>query len=307
MRSFGDDRALAADEALIETSFVAICGTDLDVIDGVSDRARPPVILGHEWAGRVATVGSHVDRRLSGTFVVGDNTHADGREIGFELPGGFASHFAIVARNLRPLPENLLGPAAALIEPLAVSVRAVRSTAIRPEDSVLVVGDGIIGLLIARIASLSVRNSVMLVGRHEDRLRIARAFGVNAGHESQLGELHEPWSVVFEASGKAAGLEAAIEAAAPRARVILAGDYGSASVPMHPTSLVRKELHVTGTNASKGAWDEAVRLASTGVVDLCAMSPLVLAFDQWPEALQAARERRAPRVVLRHRTVDSSP
>lgn len=298
---------LGEKDALIESLYVALCGTDLEVIDGSSDRVQPPVILGHEWAGRVAGVGSAVDQSLIGTFVVGENAVGDS-EIGFELPGGLSSHFAIPARNVRTLPPFLHGPSACLIEPLAVSVRAVRAAGLQPSDSVLVFGDGVIGLFLARVASLAAER-VVLVGRHVNRLAVARRLGIievhldeAKGRDSIAGR--DSWSVVFEASGRPAGLNAALENAEHDARVVLVSDYGSAPVATHAVKLVRKELRLVGSNASQGAWDEAVRLASTRTVDLDVISKVVVPIDRWTEALEAAREHSAIRVVLRHRAAE---
>ena len=306
LRDLPADPRLGDEEALIQGMHAAICGTDLEVIDGLSDRVRPPVILGHEWAGRVAAVGASVDPSWIGRFVVGENVVGSG-EIGFELPGGFASHFSVPANNLRRLPPFLHAAAACLIEPLAVSVRAVRAAGLRPSDSVLVFGDGVIGLFLARLSTLAAKR-VMLVGRHPDRLAVARALQIASAHleQDQGFQSHgsHEWTVVFEATGRAAALNAAIERAAPRARIVLVGDYGSARVEAAATTVVRKELHVVGSNASEGAWDEAVRLASTRDVDLEAISQAVFPIDRWHEAIQAARERRALRVVLRHRAAE---
>lgn len=298
---------LGEEDALVRGMYAALCGTDLEVIDGLSDRVRPPVILGHEWAGRVVAVGSGVDPSLIGTFVVGENAVGD-CEVGFELPGGLASHFAIPARNLRTLPPFLHGPSACLVEPLAVSVRAVRAAGLQPSDSVLVLGDGVIGLFMARIASLAAER-VMLIGRHFDRLAVARGLGISNVHlqegvsfDANVGR--HLWTVVFEATGRPPGLMAALESAAHHARVVLVGDYGSAPVAIDATRLVRKELRVVGSNASAGAWDEAVMLASTRTVDLEVVSKVVVPIDRWTEALEAARHRRALRTVLRHRAAE---
>lgn len=307
LRDRPTEGVLADRDALIQSMYVAVCGTDLEVIDSSSDRVRPPVILGHEWAGRVAAVGAQVDPSVVGAFVVGENI-VDGREVGFELPGGLASHFTVPAENLHRLPPFLHAASACLIEPLAVSVRAIRAAGLQSADSVLVIGDGVIGLFLARAASLTT-DRLMLIGRHNDRLHIARELGVQSARlqkdfESDAAVRQGAWTVVFEASGKVGGLSTALAAAGDHARVVLLGDYGGTPVPVDATAVVRKELHITGSNASQGAWDEAVRLASSRLVDLGLVSQLVVPIDRWPEALEAARERHAVRVVLRHRGVE---
>ena len=290
-------------DALIESMYVALCGTDLDVIDGSSDRIRPPAVLGHEWAGRVAAVGKDVDPAVIGSFVVGENVVGDD-EVGFELPGGMASHFVIPASNLRALPPQLHSPWACLVEPLAVGVRAIAAVGLEPSDSVLVVGDGVIGLFLARLATLTT-DQVTLVGRHDDRLQVAARLGikrvaVQRESEAVAASHDRGWTVVLEATGREAGLNVALRAAAERAKVVLVGDYGGAPVATEATTIVRKELHVVGSNASQGAWDEAVRLAGTRAVDLGAVSLAVFSIERWRAALEAARGRRALRVVLQH-------
>jgi L-gulonate 5-dehydrogenase/2-deoxy-scyllo-inosamine dehydrogenase len=311
---------------VIESLYVAICGTDVEVINGFSDRARPPVILGHEWVGRVVAIGPGVEGDMLGKVVVGENVIrcggcracavgdpcgcADSREVGFDLTGALASHFEMPARNLHPLPARLESPSACLFEPLAVCVRAVASARPGGPDDVLVIGDGVIGLMAARLAILKGARTVAVVGNHDDRLSVGSRLGVShvlRRHEFESNSASPPvddWTVVVEASGDPRGITLALRVAARGARVVLAGDYGHEAIPVAATEIMRKELRVLGSVASCGSWDEAVSLVVAGAVDLGAIPISVRSIDDWRGALEGARSRASLRVVLRHHAAE---
>ncbi|MBE3070479.1 MAG: alcohol dehydrogenase catalytic domain-containing protein, partial [Planctomycetes bacterium] len=108
----------------VRTAACGVCATDLEMIDG-DPRVCRPAILGHEWAGVVDAAGPGADAALVGRPCVAENVLADGGEVGFEHPGGYGEMLVTEAANVHLLPEGLAPAAAALIEPLAVAVRAV--------------------------------------------------------------------------------------------------------------------------------------------------------------------------------------
>jgi len=149
-------------EALVAVEAVGICGSDLHAWHGHDPRRVPPLILGHEAAGRVLE-GTDPGRRvvLNPVIVCGRCRYcAGGRSnlcpertlIGMQHPGAFAERVAIPERNLIPLPEGMAPEAAALTEPCATAWHAVelgRAALWQPlaESRVLVIGGGSVGLL----------------------------------------------------------------------------------------------------------------------------------------------------------------
>jgi L-iditol 2-dehydrogenase len=163
----------ADDELLIRIRACGICGSDVHGYDGSTGRRLPPIVMGHEAAGLVESVGSAVTDFHAGDRVTFDSTVycgkcfyclrgqvnlCDNREVigvstpGFRRMGAFAEYVAVPARIAYPLPDNMPFPHAAMIEAVSVAVHAVSLTPIALDDTVVVVGAGMIGLLALQAA-----------------------------------------------------------------------------------------------------------------------------------------------------------
>ena len=158
----------AEDELLIRIQACGICGSDVHGYDGSTGRRLPPIVMGHEAAGVVESVGSAVGNFRAGDRVTFDSTVycgkcfycqrgqinlCENREVigvstpAFRRMGAFAEFVAVPARIAYQLPESMPFPHAAMIEAVSVAVHAVSLTPIALEDTVVVVGAGMIGLL----------------------------------------------------------------------------------------------------------------------------------------------------------------
>ncbi|MFB3893923.1 MAG: zinc-binding dehydrogenase [Phycisphaerae bacterium] len=267
----------------IRTGACAICATDLAMIAGW-ERTPFGSIPGHEWAGTVDAAGEGVDSSLVGRRCVAENVWtSDGGEVGFEHPGGYAEYFVTEAANVHVLPDDFDLTAAALIEPLAVCVRAVKRLAraasileVRGSElgRTLIMGDGPIGLLMTAILRTGV-----LVGGRQHRLMLARelgadstinyhdltpgnpADGIRRARRGVFPEMAE-FQTIIEASGSDAAMQASLDLAAVGARVLVIGDYGAARAGFPWNRILHRELELIGSNASAGAWGEAVALAT---------------------------------------------
>ncbi len=297
-----------AGQVRVRTAACGICATDLVMIDG-DPRVRPPAILGHEWSGTVEAVGPGGDGSLVGRRCVAENVLADGGEIGFEHPGGYGEWLVTEARNVHVLPDALDAAAAALIEPLAVGVRAMRRLRLEDRSAALVLGDGPVGLLALALLRRAGVARVVLVGGRPGRLALARELGA-----AETVNYHEVafdlaaavlakacrggacaaargFPSVVEASGSAAALEAAIDLAAPGGKVLVVGDYGDARAAFPWTRLLHRELELIGSNASAGAWPEAVRIATAGEVPLARLVSARYPAARFAEAVARVRGR----------------
>ena len=155
----------AAGWVSIKVRYAGICGTDLHI---VRDEFPywPPVTLGHEFFGTVIELGDGVDPALLGARVVCEphsracgichlcrrgfaELCADKRSPGWGIDGAFADRLAMPAHLLHRVPDGLSDRVAALAEPMAVSVTALGRTGVQAGDTVLIVGPGPIGILLA--------------------------------------------------------------------------------------------------------------------------------------------------------------
>ena len=300
-------------EVRIRTGACAICATDLHMIAGWN-RTGYPSIPGHEWAGTVDAVGAGVDPGLVGKRCVAENVLSDGGEVGFEHPGGYGEYLVTEARGIQVLPADYPLWVAALIEPLAVTVRAARrlrllgqGAASEPgqrlvEGGALVLGDGPIGLLMVSLLRHAGVGQVVLSGGRAARLALGRKWGASetlSYHE--MGEdlvsgirraWEQPFACVVEASGSAAAMRASLELVAPCGRILMIGDYGNARADFLWSRILLRQIELIGSNASAGAWGEAVRLAVTGQVLLADLATHRYPAERFGEAMALVRSRR---------------
>jgi threonine dehydrogenase-like Zn-dependent dehydrogenase len=261
----------------IRTAACGVCATDLEMIAGWN-RTGFPAIPGHEWSGVVDAVGPEVDLALLGKLCVAENVLSDGGEVGFEHPGGYGQFLLTEARNLYPLPENFSPAIGALIEPLAVCIRALGRLRLKNCSSALILGDGTIGLLMLLLLKANKVDRVVLVGGRPGRLELAQqlqAAAVLNYHEAGpdlAGVLAAlpgtPFPNVIEASGSPAAIHAALGVTAHGGKILVLGDYGAGRASFAWNRILLSEFELIGSNASAGAWPEAVRLALSGDLPL---------------------------------------
>lgn len=284
-----------AGEVRIRTAACGMCVTDLAMIDG-NPRVRPPAILGHEWSGVVDAVGPGAEAALVGRRCVAQNVLADGGEVGFEHPGGYGEFLVTAAANVQVLPDDFDPATAALVEPLAVCVRAMGRMGEMREGDALVLGDGPIGLLMLVLLRRAGVKHVVLAGGREGRLKLARQLGareaLNYHKQGETSRRTYRFSTAVEASGSAKGVRTALNVVGLGGKVLVIGDYGEARADFPWNLLLHRELHIIGSNASEDAWPEAVRLATDPGFPLARLISARLPAARFGEAIDLVRSRR---------------
>jgi 2-desacetyl-2-hydroxyethyl bacteriochlorophyllide A dehydrogenase len=284
----------------IRTRCVGVCSTDLKMIAGWK-RTGFPAIPGHEWSGIVDAAGQGVNPALVGRLCVADNIIAGG-EVGFEHPGAYAEFFLTRAENLYPLPDRFPAHRAALIEPLAVCVHALDQLPIEKEKPALLFGDGPIGLLLLALLRLRGVKPIWLVGGLPNRLAMARSLGASEVfdyHEitppavaSLAKNLSTGFPVIFEASGSADALDWAFHLAPHGGHILVLGDYEDARASFRWNDLLHREIHISGSNASAGAWLSAVRLAIDSSLPLEKLITHRLPYTRYAEAVRLTGQQK---------------
>ena len=207
----------AEDELLIRIKACGICGSDVHGYDGSTGRRLPPIVMGHEAAGVVESVGSAVSNFRPGDRVTFDSTVycgkcffclrgdvnlCDNREVigvstpGFRRMGAFAEFVTVPARIAYHLPDNMPFEHAAMIEAVSVAVHAVSLTPIELEDTVVVVGAGMIGLLVLQAARLAGAGRVVVFDLDDTRLELARSLGATQTFNSRNADAHSSRSSI---------------------------------------------------------------------------------------------------------------
>ena len=199
----------ADDEVLIRVRACGICGSDIHGWDGSTGRRLPPLIMGHEAAGEVVSVGRETAGWHAGDRVTFDSTISCGhcsfcqvgqvnlcearRVVGVSPPeykqhGAFAEFIALPHRILYRLPANVAYEQAAMIEPVSIAVHAVRRVKIAPGDTAVVVGAGMIGLLVIQALRWAGARQIVAVDLELKRLALARELGATHTLQSNAGD-----------------------------------------------------------------------------------------------------------------------
>lgn len=310
----------AADAVTVRVTAAGLCGTDYRIWTG--DRAVAyPRVMGHEFVGRVAALGSDVTTLAVGDRVVIEPNYSCGRcplcregnrnlcfertAIGIDVDGGFAEEVTVPARCGWRIPDAVDDMHALLTEPLAVVVRAVGRGEPRTGTTAAVVGAGSLGLLALQV--LRARGArVIVVARTPTRLPLARELGADAIHLAADGPLEaaarrfsgrEGVDLVVETAGTPEAVNAALELVRPGGRVVLTG------LPHEPTpvaffSVVRREVTIVGSMIYQDEFPEALRLVADGHVRTTPLVTHRFALADIAAAFTAHRDPAAVKVAL---------
>jgi threonine 3-dehydrogenase len=186
------------DEVLVRVGATAICGSDIHFYtwdEYAQNRLKPPITLGHEFAGEIVEVGSAVTEYRLGDPVTADSHIVCGkcdvcrmglqhicqnlRIFGNEVDGSFAQYIAVPETSLWPMAKDVPWDIGAIMEPLGGAVQAVLIEPVTAQ-SVAIYGDGPIALFAAGVARASGARKVYLIGMVPERLEIARKMGADA-------------------------------------------------------------------------------------------------------------------------------
>lgn len=279
-------------EVRLKPLAVGVCGSDMHAFTGEHPFVHPPIVLGHEIGAQVDKVGPGVEHLKPGQLVTVEPNLVCGhcyncrtgrynicenlRVVGcVGADGGMADYLMVPATKVFPVPEHWNAEQAALVEPVAVGVHAVRQGGLQPGQSVLVLGAGIIGLVTAQAARAFGASRVIIADLLESRLERARKLGftdvVNNGQVNLEEELRrrlngELADMIFDCVAIQPTLETAVKVARKGTRIVVVGvPAGPLSVPMH---LVQdRELELIGTLMYRREdYDASIRLMESGAI-----------------------------------------
>ncbi len=264
-------------EALIHTRLAGICGTDLELKRGYYPYTGVP---GHEFVGEVISCPSAPQwegRRVVGeinapcracpTCQRGMLTHCENRTVlGIvNRPGVLGSYFTLPAANLLEVSGDLPDEAAVFTEPLAAALQILEQVTLKPSHTVILVGAGRLGQLIARVLQLSLAQLLVLDPDPAKRARLEE-LGISTvdpapGLEPQLKRSAD---FVVEASGNPVGFELARRLVRPRGTIVAKSTYHG-KLELDYSALVVDEITLVGSRC--GPFAPALRLLREGTVD----------------------------------------
>jgi 2-desacetyl-2-hydroxyethyl bacteriochlorophyllide A dehydrogenase len=316
-----------AGTALVRVRHVGLCGTDLELLHGMTSYQRDgrspfPHVPGHEWSGVVVAVASGTTTPRPGDRVTGQTMIPCGRcetcgagrrrqcpdlvETGlYGLQGAAADYARVPASSLVVLPDAVSDLAAPMIEPAVTVVEALDRAALRPGEVAAVVGTGTIGLLAVQLAA-RIAGRVDAVGVDAAGLDLARSCGAASAltpRQAQAGAGHTPaagYPVVVEASGTAAGFCTALALTARGGRIAAVGVVGEPVSGFTPGDLVLRGIDVLGIQHGLDHYPRTIALLAEGALDPESLIAGVYPAERAPEAFRRLASGRSgpPKILL---------
>ncbi len=298
-------------EVIIKVGACGICGTDLeeyrsgplfipvDTPNPLTGR-QAPLILGHEFAGEVVEVGPGVTRYRAGDRIAPDVLITCGEcywckrhqvtlceklaSLGLMGDGGLAEYCKLPISMCIALPNGLAYDHAAMAEPLAVAVRAVRRGRLLAGESVAIFGGGAIGLFCLQVARAAGAGEVFVIDPLPNRRQLAQQLGASAVIDPAVADtsaLLRKWTrdigpdLVLEASGATAATGAAVRAARKGGRIVLVGlPVSAASFNFFEVVATEKEIIGSLSHVYDEDYATAIRWLGDGRVQA---APLISA------------------------------
>ena len=318
-----DTPEIGDEDVLLEVRNVGVCGSDLH--QWTSNHSWPvnyPVVLGHEFSGVVAEVGSRVvnwkagDRVVSETAAIIDlsnpmsriglyNLDPTRKGFGYGVNGAMTRYVRVPERCLHRIPASLPFEHACLTEPCCVAYSAVvENTRIRPGDRVVVLGPGTIGILCAAMARLC-GAQVAVVGLPSDarRLQIAEQYGC----EGIAGDALE-WALqrdglgadcVIDAAGSSITLQIAMKLVRPNGQITKVG-WGPQPLGYNLDPLVQKNIRLQGSFSHNWPmWERVIALLAGGQLDVKPIIGGVWPVTAWHEAFEKMHHGEVVKSVLK--------
>lgn len=297
-----EKRAPKEQEVLIRTESAAVCGGDLHMFRGLHPYVKFPCTIGHEVAGVVEAVGKDVksvkigDRVTAEPFMTcgecywckrGRYDYCMNLKLRYKNGySGFGQYYYSDEKFTHVLPDNVSLDVGSIMEPFACAIHAVRKGEIGLGDTVCVIGDGPIALMMGRLSVLAGASKVFISGHHERNLMIAEKYGCIrvpvSGNDNIRDFLLEKTEgvgvdVAFEAVGVPETFNLSVMIPRRGGKAIIFGLFEEEFSAKPLVDAMTREIAVIGSNSYCWDFQRGIELVSSGKVDL---NPLIT--DYYP-------------------------
>ena len=314
---------IGEDDVLLEVMNVGVCGSDLH--QWTSDHSwtvNYPVVLGHEFGGIIAELGSRVSGWKAGDRVVSEtaavinpasplsrtglyNLDPDRKGFGYGVNGAMTKYVKVPARCLHHVPDELPFEQACLTEACCVAYNAVvNNSHIKPGDRVVVLGPGTIGILCAAMAKLC-GAEVAIVGLESDlhRLNIAKQYGcipiVGDATEWAMKKDGLGADFIIDAAGASITLKIAMQLVRPNGHITKVG-WGPQPLGFSLDPLVQKNVTLKGSFSHNWPiWEKVIGLLASGALDVKPIIGGVWPIEQWHQAFEKMHKGEVVKSVLK--------
>lgn len=303
---------LSDDSALIDIKAMGICGSDIHAYTGKSLNTVYPDRIGHEAAGVVLKIAEGADN--PNNIQVGDkvvlnpyifcgecypcsqgktNCCSNLQCIGVQSHGAMCERFVHPLDLLVKVPDSVDWQTCAIIEPAVIALHALNNVNMKAGEHVVITHGGCIGMMIGIIAKAKGGIPIM-IDKHEDRLELARSFGIDHTiNTSKLNPVEEISKItngrmaecVCEVAGKVEEVQNTINYVATTGRIELTG-WVFEDVPFPTGLLTLKEVSIMGSRTGRlDEFEEVLELVSSGKADIKQVISKIVSLEEIPEAV----------------------
>jgi threonine 3-dehydrogenase len=317
-------------DVLIKVHYAGVCGTDLHIWEWdawASGRLKPPLIIGHEFAGEIVELGAEAARE--NLLAVGDLVTAEGhivcghclpcrtgdahvcrrtQIIGVDRDGAFADYIAMPASNVIRL-DGISPEVGAIMDPIGNAVHTVLEGGKIPGAAVMVVGCGPIGCFAVGMARAAGASIVMASDLNGTRREIARTMGAHAvidpAAEDVVARVNELTrgdgaDVVCEMSGHPSGHAQAFAVARPGGRVNMLGTPSRTTEVNFARDIIFKGLTVYGVTGRRmyDTWQQMGRMIRAKQFDPRPVVTHRFPLERIADAIRVIKDGSAGKVIL---------
>ena len=293
----------------VDVAYAGICGSDLHIAAGEHVRAQPGIVLGHEFVGHLGE--PYGDLPAGHPVFVNPTVHCGvcdaclaGRTnvcrtltlVGIDYPGGIAPRTVVPGYGIYPLPLNVDLVAAAVIEPLAVAVRAVRRSGLAVGNRTHVLGGGPIGCLVSMVA-VAAGATVTMSEPSESRRKYATDLGITIVESPQ--DLGNGADVVFDASGQSAVAGELLRWVRVAGTAVIVGAYKPGLHGVDLLSVMFAETTIIGTRIySRSDIEAAIDLVTADRLDAHRLISTIFPLNDAVAALDSLRRGEGMKVLI---------
>lgn len=313
------------EDILIQVKACGICGTDVHIYEGDKGAAEvtPPTILGHEFSGVIAEVGSNVTKYKVGDRVCIDPNCYCGKcdfcrngiahyctdmiGYGTTVNGGFAEYCSVNQRQVYKLGDNTTFEQGAMTEPVACCLHGMDMCNIHPGSNVVVIGGGMIGLLMLQLSKLAGAARVALLEPVESKRVVAKKLGadilidpINENVEEELKKAGMTWvNTVIECVGITATIQQAIDIVGNKGTVMMFGlTKPDDTIAVKPFQIFQKEIELKSSFINPYTQKRALDLIDSGRLDVSSMVYAVESLENLADILSSPELRAKGKYII---------
>lgn len=310
------------DQVLVQVDAVSICGTDVHITAVPPGYiATPNTILGHELVGTVIKKGDAVAHLEIGDRVVVNPNDYCGVcvycrknmpneclniiPLGIDYDGAFAKYCLISAKVAYKISKDVSVEAASCAEPLACAINGTRKVRVMPGESVVVIGAGPIGLMIAMLMQASGAGKIFLLETAPYRIEFAKKLGIatviDPKNENAKKIIYKETEIgpdyVFDVTGSQ--LTPSVDLVRKGGSVILFGVNKKSVSQIAQSEITTKEISVLGTWLANATFPEAVKVLEQKTIDVSSLITDVLPLEKIHEGLAKLARAEALKVIIK--------